>query len=220
MNTLTKNGLNRLSYALIATLMLLFVAVAPLAAAPVSGSFDSLSGDAAYDPADGGLEALSVWSGRSMSRAASTFSGNDAYDLAAGAFPGLFVASFAGSLSGDAAYDAAAGGLAFGSAGSMSRAASTFSGNDAYDLAAGAFPGLFLASFAGSLSGDAAYDAAAGGLAGLSSFGASEAAFCEPGDLAIAGGYGGDDAYDAAAGGSPGGEQALLACASGDIAMP
>ena len=143
-----------------------------------------------------------------MSRAASTFSGNDAYDLAAGAFPGLFVASFGGSLSGDAAYDAAAGGLVFGSAGSMSRAASTFSGNDAYDLAAGAFPGLFLVSFGGSLSGDAAYDAAAGGLAGLSSFGASEAAFCEPGDLAIAGGYGGDDAYDGPRAAGPGGEQA------------
>ena len=113
----------------------------------------------------------------------SSYSGDDAYDRAAGGFPDLY-ASVASSLSGD----------------------------DAYDLAAGGIPERAALIFAAGFGGDDAYDPAAGGLAAVSLFSLSELAFCEASEFAVAGGFSGDDAYDLAAGGNPDGDEIALAC--------
>jgi hypothetical protein len=88
-----------------------------------------------------------------------SFSGDDAYDPAAGgsALPG---GRQVNSFSGDDAYDPAAGGMLL----PASSYVSSFSGDDAYDPAAGGVA-LPASSYADSYSGDDAYDAAAGGLA-------------------------------------------------------
>jgi len=105
------------------------------------------------------------------------------------------------TYSGDDAYDPAAGRFAPRSAGF----AVTYSGDDAYDPAAGrsgfAVPS---AAIARSYSGDDAYDPAAGGLPALVVFTASQGgvAACAPAGPAVAGLYSGDDAYDPAAAGS------------------
>ncbi|MGD8397871.1 MAG: hypothetical protein PVG11_03365 [Anaerolineae bacterium] len=124
-----------------------------------------------------------------------SFSGDDAYDPAAGGSPALlavtdYVAAgrtFDRALAGDAAYDPAAGGL-------PALAIFQVAG---YDMAARAFDS--------SLSGDAAYDAAAGGLSAF-------VAECDVAQLGVAGGYSGNDAYDLAAGGNPDGLAGALAC--------
>ena len=113
-----------------------------------------------------------------------SYSGDDAYDPAAGGFPGLYV-SVAASLSGD----------------------------DAYYVAAGALPERGALLFAAGFSGDDAYDPAAGGLAAVSLFSVAESlgelAECDASVLSVAGGFSGDDLYDPAAGGNPGGEAAF-----------
>jgi hypothetical protein len=122
-----------------------------------------------------------------------TFSGDDAYDPAAG---GLAVLMSAGDVvgatfSGDDAYDPAAGALVvLMSAGDVVGA--TFSGDDAYDPATGALAVLRSAGdvVGASYSGDDAYDPAADGLAVL----------MFAGDVTGAT-FSGDDAYDPAAGG-------------------
>ena len=123
----------------------------------------------------------------------SSYSGDDAYDPAAGGFPELYAGS-AFSLSGD----------------------------DAYDLAAGGLPERGALIFAAGFSGDDAYDPAAGGLEAVSLISVEEAlasvALCEEPELAGVGRFSGDDAYDPAAGGNPDGELLALACleSSGD----
>ncbi|MFN2184414.1 MAG: hypothetical protein ACK2UU_10505 [Anaerolineae bacterium] len=116
----------------------------------------------------------------------SSYSGDDAYDPAAGGFPELYMSGTA-SLSGD----------------------------DAYDLAAGAIPERGALVFASGFGGDDAYDPAAGGLPAVSLFSVSESlevAECDSSGLSVSGGFSGDDAYDPAAGGNPGRLEILLAC--------
>ena len=107
------------------------------------------------------------------------------------------------SYSGDDAYDQAAGGFAALS----TRSSASYSGDDAYDPAAGGRAALSGVTVSASYSGDDAYDPAAGGLAAVStfSFAASqgEEAICGLTAFASAGGLSGDDAYDPAAGGNP-----------------
>ena len=117
-----------------------------------------------------------------------SYSGDDAYDRAAGGFPDLYT-GVAFSFSGDDAYDPAVGGLA-----------------------AGGIPERAAFIFAAGFSGDDAYDPAAGGLAAVSLFSLSELAFCEPSVFSVEGGFSGDDAYDLAAGGNPDGDEIALAC--------
>ena len=93
-------------------------------------------------------------------QAAISYSGDDAYDLAAGSRPALFVRPDAISYSGDDLYDPAAGGNPARAARS---APTSHSGDDAYDLAAGSLPALFVRPAGASYSGDDAYDPAAGG---------------------------------------------------------
>jgi hypothetical protein len=76
----------------------------------------------------------------------SSYSGDDAYDPAAGGFPELYAS-----------------------------VAASFSGDDAYDLAAGAIPERGALIFAAGFSGDDAYDAAAGGLEAVSLFSVADA---------------------------------------------
>ena len=134
--------------------------------------------------------------------------------LLLGAFP---FAAAAGSLdgssySGDDAYDPAAGGFPELYTG----APFSLSGDDAYDVAAGGIPerGAFI--FASGFSGDDAYDPAAGGLESVSLFSVAEAlrgfAFCDSSELADIGRFSGDDAYDLAAGGNPDADASALAC--------
>ena len=113
----------------------------------------------------------------------SSYSGDDAYDRAAGGFPELYAST-----------------------------AVSFSGDDASDLAAGGIPERAAFLFAGGFGGDDAYDPAAGGLAAVSLFSLSELAFCETSVFAVDGGFSGDDAYDLAAGGNPDGDVIALAC--------
>jgi hypothetical protein len=117
----------------------------------------------------------------------SSYSGDDAYDRAAGGFPELYI----------------------------NGAASSYSGDDAYDLAAGALPERGALVFASGFSGDDAYDPAAGGLPAVSLFSVSESlevAECDSSGLSTVGRFSGDDAYDPAAGGNPGRLEILLAC--------
>ena len=118
----------------------------------------------------------------------SSYSGDDAYDRAAGGFPELYTS-----------------------------VASSFSGDDAYDLAAGGIPERAAFIFAAGFGGDDAYDPAAGGLEAVSLFSVAEAlgefAFCDSVEMADVGRFSGDDAYDLAAGGNPGGFEIALACA-------
>ena len=100
----------------------------------------------------------------------------------------------AGSYSGDDAYDPAAGGLP---GLSVAAATSSFSGDDAYDPAAGSHPWLFVGASIASYSGDDAYDPAAGGLSALAG-NIIEVASCPVLSLAEVGRYSGDDAYDPA----------------------
>jgi hypothetical protein len=133
MSNLLTTKLSNPSYVVVGALILLLLAAFPLAAAADHTNAVSLSGDAAYDPAAGGLAALST-SVEAASRSA-----------------------VAVSLSGDAAYDPAAGGLAalstFAEAASQGDVAEcepaglpiagSYSGDDAYDPAAGANPDAF-----------------------------------------------------------------------------
>ena len=113
----------------------------------------------------------------------SSYSGDDAYDRAAGGFPELYAS-----------------------------VASSFSGDDAYDLAAGGIPERAAFIFAAGFGGDDAYDPAAGGLAAVSLFSLSDLVFCEASEFAAGGGFSGDDAYDLAAGGNPDGDGIAVAC--------
>ena len=121
-------------YVLAGTLILLLLAVFPLAAAADHRSDLSYSGDDAYDPAAGGLRALSVVAesdvasyGSAGLAMAVSYSGDDAYDPAAGGLPALSTVAvtasqsdvvdcgpvgspIVGRYSGDDAYDPAAGG--------------------------------------------------------------------------------------------------------------
>ena len=152
MSVLRNAKLSNSRYILVGSLVLLLLAVFPLAAA--AGSADG-----------------------------SSYSGDDAYDRAAGGFPELYAS------------------VAF-----------SFSGDDAYDLAAGGIPERAALIFAAGFGGDDAYDPAAGGLAAVSLFSLSALAFCESSVFAVDGGFSGDDAYDLAAGGNPDGDEIALAC--------
>jgi hypothetical protein len=125
----------------------------------------------------------------------SSYSGDDAYDPAAGGFPELYA-----------------------------NGAASYSGDDVYDLAAGALPVRAAILFAGGFSGDDAYDPAAGGLAAMPPFTIAEIqdelVDCNPSALSVAGGFSGDDPYDPAAGGNPDGDAMGLACLPATIAAP
>ncbi len=138
-----------------------------------------------------------------------SYSGDDAYDPAAGGTPELSVASLPHRI--------------------IEEGAVTFSGDDAYDPAAGGTPELSVASLphriiaggAVTLSGDDTYDPAAGGTPEFSvagfvwSSGARLACGLPADELqarrsrSVEGGFSGDDPYDPAAGGTP--ELSLLA---------
>jgi hypothetical protein len=102
--------------------MLLFalLVAAPFAGAVGASSAASLSGDDAYDPAAGGLQALY------FAEASASYSGDDAYDPAASDLHGLAASGVVTRYTDDTACDPAA--LAF---------AGDYSGDDAYDPAAG-----------------------------------------------------------------------------------
>ena len=151
-------------------IVLLLLAAVPVAAQTGDVGKASYSGDDGYDPAAGGLPAISLSPGSLGS-----------------------IASSATSLSGDDAYDPAAGGLEplvnhWVSEWAARRHITTLSGDDAYDRAAGGTPQLYVAVTAqssgsavacapseselearsalavqGGFSGDDAYDPAAGG---------------------------------------------------------
>lgn len=141
--TFELRGLHRptVHYALIGMLLVLFLAFAPLAAA--MGSAGSYSGDDEYDPAAGGLPAVSTFA------VVGSYSGDDKYDPAAGGLPAVSTfAAVAGNYSGDDEYDPAAGGLpaVFAAADCDLDAFSVaggFSGDDEYDPAAGGNPERF-----------------------------------------------------------------------------
>lgn len=154
----------------------------------------------------------------------------------------LVSAEGVGSYSGDDAYDPAAGGrpdlsVIVTSGRSAPGAGISYSGDDAYDPAAGGRPELSVILAARrsrlstglSYSGDDAYDPAAGGTPELSVVGLS-AEIVPPVDcglsadeiaerrtMTVAGGFSGDDAYDPAAGGTP--ELSLLAFADASSLM-
>jgi hypothetical protein len=131
-------------------------------------------------PAMGGPHAALAMSDRGG------YSGDDAYDPAAGGTPELSVAALpersaaavAVSFSGDDAYDPAAGGTS--------------------ELSVAALPERSAAAVAVSYSGDDAYDPAAGGTPEL-----SVAALPERSAAAVAVTYSGDDDYDPATGARP-----------------
>lgn len=151
-------------------LILLLVAL-PVSAQPADVADVSYSGDDPYDPAAGGLPAISL-----------------------NPVPQRHVASSTTTLSGDDAYDSAAGGLdplvdPWVSEWAARRHVTTLSGDDAYDRAAGGTPQLYVAapvsgsgsevacneiearsalSVEGGFGGDDAYDPAAGGTPELS----------------------------------------------------
>jgi hypothetical protein len=134
-------------YLMAGALILLLLAVFPLAAAAGHIDRTTYSGDDAYDPATGHFPRSAGF--------AVTYSGDDAYDPAAGG-SGFAArpAAIAGSYSGDDAYDPAAGGLraltVFTVTASQSSVAACepagpavagmYSGDDAYDPAAGSAP--------------------------------------------------------------------------------
>lgn len=143
-------------------------------------------------------------------------------------YPAVSFADEGGGYSGDDAYDPAAGGepeksLITRLQGSTSSAASTYSGDDAYDPAAGGQPETSLIAAnqrstpiaASSYSGEDAYDPAAGGTPELraATLSAADASSVDCGlsadeisgrsALQVSGGFSGDDAYDPAAGGMP-----------------
>ena len=113
---------------------------------------------------------MTAWSGQERAAAshlarAPSFSGDDAYDPAAGSLLALLTrfadGTHAASYSGDDAYDPAAGARP---ARAFLAAPRSYSGDDAYDLAAGSRPALFSRFTGGSYSGDDDYDPAAGGV--------------------------------------------------------
>ena len=193
--------LDGMRYAVVGLTILLVLAAAPLAAA--MGSVEE--------------DAVTSFSGAFVSSGG--WSGDDAYDPAAGGTPELSVS-------------AAVARSNFGS--SALSAVGSYSGDDAYDPAAGGTPELSVSavlarsnfgaselSAVGSLSGDDAYDPAAGGtpeqsLFALVACGPSAEEIARRSALAIAGGFSGDDAYDPAAGGMP--ELSLFAFA-GDLGL-
>jgi hypothetical protein len=119
-------------FVLAGTLIVLLLAVFPLAAAAEHTGDLSYSGDDAYDPAAGGLRPLSGVAASDVASyspagfaAAGSYSGDDAYDPAAGGLPALSTvaasqsdvvdcdpagSAIVGRYSGDDAYDPAAGG--------------------------------------------------------------------------------------------------------------
>lgn len=141
---------------------------------------------------------------------------SDSRFLAVGSLVLLLVVAFplaaAASYSGDDAYDPAAGGFPE----LYASVAASFSGDDAYDLAAGANPERGAILFASGFSGDDAYDPAAGGLAAVALFSVAESgielAACAPSSLVADAGFSGDDAYDPAAGANLDGDVIVLAC--------
>ena len=129
-----------------------------------------------------------------------TYSGDDAYDPAAGGTPELSVFALPGR-----AAPAAAG---------------TLSGDDDYDPAAGSAPELSVVALpqraavaASTFGGDDAYDPAAG-VSALAICALSADEIAARSALTINGGYSGDDDYDPAAGGAP--ELSLLAFVNDD----
>ena len=149
---------NRARYALAGMMILLMLAVAPLAAATGIENVGTYSGDDAYDPAAGGSPEASVSAApERFARAAASLSGDDAYDPAAVGTAGLLLASASGNaaFSGDD-YDPAVANnaefLAFSDSPSDAIAcvsagpaiAGVYSGDDDYDPAAGANPELAL----------------------------------------------------------------------------
>ena len=140
-----------------------------------------------------------------------SYSGDDAYDPAAGGTPELSVAaapqrnvrSGATTWSGDDAYDPAASGLPAPLLTALAQRtiagnAATFSGDDAYDLAAGGTPKLSVAGLVRSSGAEISCALPEGELQAR-------------GAWSVDGGLSGDDAYDPAAGGTP--ELSLVACA-------
>jgi hypothetical protein len=99
---------------------MLLLAGAPVAAAGGDGGSGSYSGDDEYDPAAGGLPALSLneAGGHFLRSSGMNYSGDDEYDPAAGGLPALslneagghFLRSSGMNYSGDDEYDPAAGG--------------------------------------------------------------------------------------------------------------
>ena len=87
--------LNKTKYLSLGLIFLLLLVAAPVAAQAAVVGEHSYSGDDAYDPAAGGLPALSAFAvpQRATRIAASTLSGDDAYDPAAGGLPTLSAVS-------------------------------------------------------------------------------------------------------------------------------
>jgi hypothetical protein len=130
---LSTTKLSNPRYVVVGALILLLLAAFPLAAAADNMNAASFSGDDAYDPAAGGLAALSAFAeAPSRSAIAASFSGDDAYDPAAGGLAA--VSAFAEAASQGDVADCDPAGLPI---------AGRYSGDDAYDPAAGGNPDTF-----------------------------------------------------------------------------
>ena len=162
-----------------------------------------------------------------------SYSGDDAYDLAAGGSPELAVAAASerATVINEASITAST--ISSDVLARFHRAkpvddplngALSFAEAEFYVAKYGADVVASSTRLAGGFSGDDAYDPAAGGLLALSTvtFAASQSdvAGCDTAGYAIAGGYSGDDAYDLAAGGNPDGTALTLACVSPAITTP
>ena len=170
--------LKQTQYLSVGLIFLLLLVATPVAAQTVGAGVGSYSGDDAYDPAAGGLLAISVAAvsqqdGRS---GATTLSGDDAYDPAAGGLPAISVAAAPQRIT--------------------RSGATTWSGDDAYDPAAGGLPAISVAGLVQSSGSEVACAPSASELEARRAW-------------SVDGGLSGDDAYDPAAGGTP--ELSLLA---------
>jgi hypothetical protein len=169
------NQVKRNQYLSVGLIFLLLLAATPVAAQSVEVGDSSFSGDDAYDPAAGGLPAISLNAApeRSIRSSATTLSGDDAYDPAAGGLPatladaaaGRSIRSSATSLSGDDPYDpAATGTLDLSEVGFVLGSGSEL----ACAPTASELEARRTRSMKGGFSGDDAYDPAAGGTPELS----------------------------------------------------
>jgi hypothetical protein len=135
--------LKHTQYLSVGLVFLLLLMVTPVAAQTADAGAKSYSGDDAYDPAAGGLPALSVVvvPQRIIRSSASTLSGDDAYDPAAGGLPALSVVGLIRSSGSAIACAPSVGELEARSTRSVDGG---FSGDDAYDPAAGGIPEVSL----------------------------------------------------------------------------
>lgn len=146
-----------------------------------------------------------------------SYSGDDAYDPAAGSLPAVSTAASSSEAALARFHEVKSVDDPVNGAWSIAQAEFYF-GKLGADVAASP------TELAASYSGDDAYDPAAGGLEAVSTFAFAasedEAADCVTPEYTIAESYSGDDAYDPAAGGYPDGTALALACVLPPVFTP